>query len=360
MRIGFDVNPAVAHAAGAGRYAAGLLAHLHEVDGVTVEHLRFEGGPGRSRVGRLARSVAREAAYYPFILGWQARRRRVDLVHCPAPLAPVFLDRPLVLTLHDVLPWRYPALFTLPNVLYSRLAVTRAARRARRIVVGSEYVRGDVVEVLRVPPERVVVTRYGIDHRFRPTEPDPAWLSQRFGVRPPFILAVGTREPRKNLATVLEAFARAARELPDLTLVVVGQGGWKNEAFERRLRQSDGSIVLTGYVSDDDLVRLYGSAACFVFPSLYEGFGLPPLEAMACGTPVIASDRTSLPEVLGDAAILVEPTDADGLAAAVVRVVNSAALANELRRSGLERSRLFSWRTCARETADVYRQALAD
>ena len=238
-----------------------------------------------------------------------------------------------MLTVHDVLPLRHPELFTRANRLHFRRFVAPAARRAAAVLTGSVHVREQIVELLDVEPERVDVTPYGISERFRPTEPDPAWLERRFGIRGPYLLTVGAGDPRKNVVTARQV--AGTRQL-----VVVGQGG-------------------VGHVTDDELVALYGGAGCFLFLSLDEGFGLPPLEAMACGCPVLASARGSLPEVLGDAALLVEP-DADGAATGLARVLQDDALRADLREKGLERARTFSWEACARATTAVYRTAVGD
>jgi glycosyltransferase involved in cell wall biosynthesis len=238
-----------------------------------------------------------------------------------------------VLSIHDVLPLRRPELFTTANRVHFRRLVAPAAQRATTVLTGSEHVRAQIVELLDVPPERVVVTPYGISERFRPTEPDPAWLSTRFGIRGPYLLTVGAGDPRKNVAS-------ARRAAGAQQLVAVGPGG-------------------IGDVSDDELVALYGRAACFLFLSLDEGFGFPPLEAMACGCPVVASTHGSLPEVLGDAALLVEP-NAEDAADALARILQDEALRADLRGKGFERARMFSWEACARATAAVYEQAIAE
>jgi glycosyltransferase involved in cell wall biosynthesis len=236
-----------------------------------------------------------------------------------------------VLTVHDVLPLRRPELFGFANRTHFRLLVVRAARRAAAVITDSSHVRDQIVELLGVAPSRVAVVPCGISQRFRPAQPDPAWLERRFGIRGPYLLTMGATDPRKNVAT-------ARRIAGARQLVVIGPGG-------------------TGHVTDDELVALYSGADCFLFLSLDEGFGFPPLEAMACGCPVLASARGALPEVLGDAAVLVEP-DAGAAADALARILEDDAVRADLRRKGLERARTFSWEACARATAAVYEQAM--
>jgi len=267
----------------------------------------------------------------------------------------------MVLSIHDVLPWRRPELFTRTTLARRKLLLSRAASRASRVLVASEHARDEVIELLELEPRRVAVAPLGVDRRFRPIEPDPVRLAHRFGIPPdPFVLWVGTPEPRKNLSVLLRAFALVRRRAPECSLVLVGAEGLEDRDVARELELLGRSVIRPGVVSDDELVSLYSATTCFVFPSLYEGFGLPPLEAMACGAPVVASDRASLPEVVGDAGILIDPTDPDALADAVERVVLSPETAEDMRRRGMARASGFTWARCAEQTAAAYRAALDD
>jgi glycosyltransferase involved in cell wall biosynthesis len=361
LRVGFDTTPLLLNRAGEARYAGRLLEAMAPRTDVELVPL----SPPRRRPGSLAQRIALQGAvqavYYPAVQPWQARRARVDLVHLPRHLVPPQpgVRVPEVVTIHDVLPLRAPELFSAVIRANFRLLTPALARRATRVITGSAYTRGEIVELLGVAPDRVVVTPYGVDARFRPAPPEPAALRERFGIDRPYVLCVGTLEPRKNLATALRAFARVADHVEDLALVVVGGAGWGNAAFDEALRGVRADVVLPGYVGDEDLVGLLAGARCFLYPSLFEGFGFPPLEAMACGAPVVTSDRASIPEVVGDAALTADPEDVDALADAVARVVLDDALHARLRRRGLERSSLYTWERCAAATVDVYRDALA-
>lgn len=357
MRVGFDTTVTLLAQSGVTRSVLDLASALDRVDEVDVVRLRHGVRAARGVPDRIVRGLARELVYYPAGLGRRARAANVDLVHCPAHFAPRAVGRPVVLTIHDTLVWRRPELFTSVNALHGRLLVGGAARRADRVVTCSEYVARQIVELLRVDPDRVAVTPWGVSERFRPVELDLPLLA-RLGLRQPYVLAVGTLSPRKNLVTTLRAFARLARDRPGLGLAAVGPRGWGTAEIDAAVRAAPPGVVLTGQVPDDELVALYSGAACLVFPSLEEGFGFPPLEAMACGTPVVASNTSSIPEVVGDAALLVEPLDDAALAAAVTRVLDETGLAADLRRRGLERARRFSWDASARATVDVYRAAL--
>jgi glycosyltransferase involved in cell wall biosynthesis len=284
----------------------------------------------RGSGGRIARGLDRELLFYTRTLDRELRATGAQLLHCPGHAAPR-TGVPFVLTVHDVLPLRHPELFTYANRTHFRLLVAPAARRAATVITDTAHVRDQVVELLDVSPDRVAVVPCGISERFRPAEPDPAWLTSRFGVRGPYLLTVGAGDPRKNVAM-------ARRISGDRQLVAVGP-------------------ETTGHVTDEELAALYSGADCFLFLSLDEGFGFPPLEAMACGCPVLASARGSLPEVLGDAAVLVEPAASEA-ADALARILRDEALRADLRARGLERARTFTWEACARATAGVYCQAV--
>jgi glycosyltransferase involved in cell wall biosynthesis len=215
-----------------------------------------------------------------------------------------------------------------------------------------------VVELLGIDPARISVTHLGVDARFRPPDPEEraAFLQRQQLVRP-YILAVGTLEPRKNLPGLLRAYARLAPEVPH-DLVLVGAEGWLTGEIHATLEKLrlGGRVRMTGFVADDDLPHWYGGADLFAFASLYEGFGLPVVEAMACGVPVVTSNVSSLPEVAGDAAVLVDPADVDAIADGLRRVLTDTDLARRLRHSGLKRAARFTWEQTAARTVAVYRE----
>ena len=358
MRVGYDTAPLALNLAGERRYAAALLRALEARGDVEMAHLGLTDRRPRSFPQRLAWQAAAEAVYYPLLIGRQARAAGVALVHHPRHLVPpeLGLSVPSVVTVHDVLPLRTPEHFS--QLIARRYAVLArlSARRAARVVTGSEHSRDEIAELLDVPLERIRVTPYGVEPLFRPVEADLELLAERFGVTPPYVLCVGTLEPRKNLTGAVRAFERAHAAFRDHSLVLIGGRGWKGGELERLLRETRAPVIPTGYVSEEGLVALYSSADCFLFPSFAEGFGFPVLEAMACGTPVVAGDRSSLPEVVGDAGLLVDPASTEALADAVRRVLGSAELRHDLSRRGLERSRLFTWERTADATVDVYRE----
>jgi alpha-1,3-rhamnosyl/mannosyltransferase len=359
-RVGFDAAALVLNRAGEFRYASALRRALHARDDVDLVDLwpgrRVPSAPHQ----RIALQAAVQGLWYPLAVPRAARRAKLDVVHHPryAVSPEPGLRAPVVVTMHDVLVLSAPELFSAPIRANFRALAGPLARRAELVLTGSDASARDIAEHLRVPEDRIRVTPYGVEARFRPVAPDPAGLRARFGIDRPYVACVGTLEPRKNLATVLRAFARVAeRHGPDVALVVVGGRGWRNAEFEAELARVRGEVVLTGFVSDEELVALLAGARCFAYPSLHEGFGFPPLEAMACGTPVVTSDRSSLPEVAGNAGLLVDPTDPEAVAAAIGRLLTDDELHANLRAAGLERAASYTWERCAGQTADAYRSA---
>ena len=374
MRIGLDGKVLTLRAGGIGRYAINLTrAMLAEAAArrPDLEFVIFTGPQTCPEVMAEFRgacdecflgaksSVIRSMALVPAAL----RRLRVDVFHGMDHVGIPFVGRTAktVVTVHDVIVLILPETFTARHRLVVRTALARVRRKADRVIVPSRAVKRDVVTRLGVAGDRVAVTPEGCDPRFRPVRSAGALraAAAKYGLPPRYVLAVGTLEPRKNLTTLLRAFARLRRDGdvdPGLRLVLAGARGWLDEPIFRSVRSLglEKAVHFPGFIDDDDLPAVYGGAGLFVFPSLYEGFGLPLLEAMACGVPVVTSNVSSLPEVAGDAALLVDPRDVDGLAAAVSRALRDAGLRERLRAAGLARARQFSWQTTARLTLDTY------
>ena len=311
LRVGFDMTPSGASSAGISRYTKDLSAALGRTPGVHIERLIDQETPGGRTPRACCGGRGDDSPTTRRCWTGPLPHRDVDVLHCPSPMVPLHTTLPLVVTVHDVLAWRSPELFSRAGAAQQRLLVARAAKVAQRIVVASEYTRNELVELVGISPDRVTAVPLGVDRRFQPIQPEPMQLAHRFGIPPaPFVLWVGTPEPRKNLGTLLRAFGLVRRRAPECVLVVVGMDRVTDRELERELEHLGSSVIRPGFVTDDDLVALYSATACLVFPSLNEGFGLPPLEAMACGAPVVASNRSSIPEVVGDAGILVDATDA--------------------------------------------------
>jgi len=295
------------------------------------------------------------------------RARHVDLLHGLAYALPLVCSCPTVVTIHDLTFYRFPETLRPSRRLYLRAATRSAVRRAERVIADSHQTKEELVHFLQVPGEKVDVVHSGVSDAFRPAPADEvARFRTERGLPPRFILFLGTLEPRKNIVSLLAAFAQW-REDPGpgagaqgVKLVVAGAKGWYFEHIFKRAEELGlaDELLFPGFLPEEELPWWYRAAECFVYPSLYEGFGLPVLEAMACGTPVITSSVSSLPEVAGSAAILVDPGDAVALADAIGRVLGDAALHADMRQAGLLQAKRFSWDRAARETAAVYRRAL--
>jgi glycosyltransferase involved in cell wall biosynthesis len=280
-------------------------------------------------------------------------RDRVDVFHSPTGTLPLIAPCRQVVTIHDLFAAVEPRWFT-PRVGWQlRLTQSRAARAAARVIAVSERTRRDLIERYGVPPERIRVVYNGVDHvRFRPVEVDAQAVARRYGVPHPFVLCVGSLMPWRNAPRLLRAVARIG-----YGLLFVGRDIWGSDPTARLAARYGWEWArFAGYVPDDDLPALYAAARVFVYPSLYEGFGIPPLEAMACGTPVVASTAGALPEVLGDAALLVDPFDEEALTAAIRTAARDD---GSLRRRGFERAADFTWPRAAEQTWRVYEEAAA-
>jgi len=286
----------------------------------------------------------------------------VDILHAMAFVIPLMARCPSVVTIYDLSFLRYPHAFRPFNRWYLRCFTPVSARRARRVIAISESTRQDVIRHLGVAPERVDVIHCGVDPSFHPL---PASEVESFRLEhhlfDPFVLFVGTLEPRKNVELLIRAYARwrgSCARAPKL--VIVGAKGWYFETIFRTVASLglDDIVLFPGYISTEQLPLWYNAAGLFVYPSLFEGFGLPVLEAMACGTPVICSNVSSLPEVAGDAAILVSPDDEVALADAMGAVWESSGLRDAMIERGLARARELTWTRAAAQTVQTYQRAL--
>jgi glycosyltransferase involved in cell wall biosynthesis len=292
-----------------------------------------------------------------------AASRKLDLLHGMAFALPVVAACPMVVTVHDLSFFRFPEAFRRANRTYLSVFTKLSTRRARRVIVGADSTRRDVIQLCGVRPEKVVTVPYGVTDAFtRGSAEDAAEFRRRKGLPEQFILFLGTLEPRKNIGRLIDAYAALRERRPDAPLLVIAGGkGWFYESLFTQVARLGLAkhILFAGYVPAEDLVWWYRSALMFVFPSLFEGFGLPVLEALACGTPTITSCESSLPEVAGDAALLVDPYDIDALVNAMLRLLNDPELRAAFSVAGVRQAAQFPWSRTATETAAVYRDALA-
>lgn len=358
-RIALDTTIAALDRAGTGRYIPSLEASLLPILGqrlVSIQSRFASPHTGPRTAGAMGRTLVRDLWWHQAGVERTARRVGADVLHLPAAVGPVRGRLPTVVTIHDLSVLHGPQDFRPWFRNYARVVIPRLARRAARVITVSETTRRDVMEHLGLPEERVVAVPNGVDGSWRQA------TSRRDDLPPRYVLSVGTLEPRKNLVRLFEA-VRLLGERPatrDIVLIHAGGYGWLADDIVRAAHSPAlrGRVRLLGYVTQEDITSLYGQARLLAYPSLFEGFGLPVLEAMACGCPVVTSDRSSLPEVAGDAAILVDPESVDAIAEGIRRVWEDDALAADFRARGLERARLFSWERTARLTADVYESVL--
>ncbi len=289
------------------------------------------------------------------------RSARADVLHATAFVAPLVQPCPTVVTIYDVSFALFPHYFRGFNQAYLRLGTRLSARRATRVIAISEQTKRDVHRLYAVPLERIDVAYPGVDETLRPAPADQVMeFKQRRHLPEKFLLFLGTLEPRKNLVMLVRAFATFKRECPEAVLVLAGGEGWLMTDLRAAIEQSgvQESILRPGYVAAEEKTLWYSAATVFVYPSTYEGFGLPPLEAMACGAPVLTSTAASLPEVVGQAGITIGPDDEAGWVAALRRVWHAAAYRAELSDRGVKQARQFTWRAAAQHIAATYRRAL--
>lgn len=374
MRIALDVTVA-GRPGGIGVYARQLLVSLGAAlaDAQLVAWCGYPSSaravapaaPGNAVVvsGGIAGACAVLAGRFapPGVFSVERLVGAVDVFHGLDYFLPARRGRAVrVISVHDLSALRHPEWHPRRRALAHRVGLARAARAAARVITPTDAVRAEVIDALRVPPERVAVVNYGISRAFRPrTAEEIAPALRRHGLEARgYVFSLGALEPRKNLVTLLDAMALLRARRTDVPpLVLAGPPGWRNADLRRRLEAED--VRHLGWVDDDAAAALLAGAAAFVYPSLYEGFGLPPVEALASGTPVIASTDPALAEVLGDSALLVDPRDPEALADAVARVLDDTTLTAALRASGLARAARFTWDRAAAETAKVYATCLA-
>ena len=352
-RVGLELTCLELNRGGTSRAARNLWGALEELGTLDIEPLRHTSS--RFGSGRFTRGLTRELLYFPVGLSHLANARDLDLLHCPSHLVPARSPCPLVVTLNDVRAWRQPATLSRGNALQHMLVVRRAMSRAAAVITPSQFTRDEVLNLFDLDPARVVVIPYGVPAGFsagaRQTD-----LAERLGIAGPYVLAVGTA-PHKNLAATISAFERAVAAGAPHDLVIAGPPE-DDSTLPALLAGSTAAsrIHAVGYVADETLIGLYRGATCLLHPSRYEGFGFPPLEAMACGVPVIAAHGTATEELVGNAGALVDPDDVEGLGQALEHVLGSFGARIEYAGRGLARAAGHSWRRCAELTASVYEQ----
>ncbi|MFO7919034.1 MAG: glycosyltransferase family 1 protein [Anaerolineae bacterium] len=355
--------------AGVSRYIQALLTHLPRVD----DHFRYlafmgtadaehKGWHTRTSPWSTAHPLAR-ILWEQGIQPWAARREKLDLLHQPVYVGPLLHPCPTVVTLHDLSFYLYPELFPQSKRIYLQYMTRHTIHHAEAVIAVSQSTKRDALRLFPVAEKKITVIPNGVEAQMRPLDdPTPIRdLHHRYDLPSDVLLFLGTLEPRKNLVTLLEAYA-LLRQRGDIHhhLVIAGGRGWYYEkVYDAAERLGlHGAVHFTGYVPDEELPLWYNAADLFIYPSLYEGFGLPPLEAMACGTPVIVSNISSLPEVVGDAGLTVDPHDPQALAEAIHSLLSDPARRERLSKEGQAQASKFSWHTTAAKTAELYHHVL--
>ncbi len=380
MRIGIDYTSAAHQRAGIGRYTRGIVEALAAL-GAEHSYVLVVAGSGGSGEGATARQGASIAAdnfrirrlplsHRLWTVLWHRLRvplpvdlfaGPVDVFHAPDYVLPPLRQGKKVVTIHDLSFLRYPEGAEPRLAAYLSRSVPHSVREADLVLGDSENTRQDIIELLGVHPDRVEVVYPGVGREFRIIEDRQALepVARAYGIHLPFILSVGTLEPRKNLGTLLDAYALLRRGSSlDHKLVIAGGKGWLYDGVFSHVEELalKNDVLFLDYVPEEHLPALYNLSDLLVFPSLYEGFGLPPLEAMACGTPVITSDGSSLPEVVGEAGLMVPARDCAALAAMMGRVLSDSELRGELVTRGLVRAAQFTWEAAGKRLLTIYRK----
>jgi glycosyltransferase involved in cell wall biosynthesis len=372
MHVCIDVSPTAQKHAGLGRYAGEIARALAQENGVELSLFYNRSGQARlpdylnhipHRQVNIGNKPWRMAVLLSQMVRWPLDKTfgAVDIFHATNHLLAHFRQARTVYTLHDLIFLHYPEYHKLYNRWYLTLTMPHYLRAADVVVTPSECSRQDALKFYDLPESKIKVIYEAPAPHFKPAT-DLTGLErvrQKYSLPEKFILHVATIEPRKNLSRLLEAFNALLGNWPNLRLVLIGKKGWLYESFFQKLHAMglQERVIFPGYIDEADLPACYQLAEVFAFPSLYEGFGLPPLEAMACGTPVVSSNSSSLPEVIGNAGLLVKPTDTAGLITALQRVLADTELRADMRHRSLAQAQKFSWTKAVAELKAVY-QAL--
>jgi len=370
LHIAIDAHSVGAKLGGNETYATNLIEALAEIDQINRYTLYVTK---REAIERFANrwpnfTVKQTLPHTPLVripltLVRELRRHPVDVLHVQytaPPLAPC----PVVATIHDLAFEHLPETFNRRSWMQLRLTVRRTARRAAQIITVSEYSRQDISKTYKIEPQRILVTPEAARAGFSPVtnETELKKVRKTYGIERDYILSLCSIHPRKNLVRLIEAYSLLRQSRPEVKLpqlVLAGKRGWLDGETFNAARQSVGGsdILFTGYVGEEDLPALYSGAVCFVYPSYFEGFGLPILEAMQCGVPVVAGNRTSIPELVADAGLLFDPFDTGALVEALKRILDDADYRARLRAKGFLRSGEFSWKETAQLTLKAYEKA---
>lgn len=369
MKIGIDARFFGPYGKGLGRYTQKLIENLERIDNKNqyVIFLRKENWDSYTPNNKNFKKEIADYRWYSlseqFNMPKVLKKAKLDLVHFPHFNVPLFYRRNFVVTIHDLILTSFPTqrATTLHPLLYKikhnvyKIIIKSAVKRAKKIITVSNFSKNELIKQFKIDPKKIVVTYEATEYVCKEVEQKNLEDIKKFGISKPYLLYVGNAYPHKNLERLLQVFKKLKKDYQDIELVLVGK---KDYFFERLQRKKEkmglNGVIFTGYVEDEDLPNLYKNASLYVFPSLCEGFGLPPLEAMTCGVPVCSSNKSCLPEVLGNAAYYFNPYSVDKTVNVIKYVLENKELQESLIQKGFERIKKFSWERMARETLEIY------
>jgi len=370
VKLGIISEPLNKSLTGVGNYTYNLIRELLNIyTGKNIILINYKNCNNFIPVDKLIignpfEKISKTYLWYPYIFALNYIKEcfnNLDIIHNPYQ-APTFFNlkkQKYIITVHDLIQILFPKEVKPLVHLIQKTMLPRTLKTADMVIVVSHSTKYDLIKYLKIPENKIKVIYHGVNKNYKPlSDNEIKNIRRKYNLKYPFILYVGGIGGQKNIPTLIKAFYKIKKLGVPYKLVLTGKKRWKyREIFklvDKLNLQKD--VIFTGYVPEGDLPALYNAADLFVYPSLYEGFGLPPLEAMACGTPVITSNTSSLPEVVGDAGIMVDPYDVDGLAKAMYEVLTNDGLREELRKRGLKRAKLFNWKKCAEEHLRVYEE----
>jgi len=380
MRVGLDGSPLLEIKTGVGRYTHELATALNrlsldlelfyyygtswsqQIVSIDVDDVRSIRHTVKSGLKKCLPIALKERIKEKIFKGGY-HKNKLDLYHATNYIAPGF-DIPLVVTVYDLSFLRYPETHSARRLAWLSRGFLSTIQRARQVITISEFSKNEIIDLLGVSKENISIAYPGVDSCFRPLNPDILQKKlKNWSLKPDgYILSVGTLEPRKNLLNLFKAYELLPNGLKEnWPLVVVGMAGWKEKTIIKEMDAliRKGNLIPLGYLSDDELAVIYSGAKLFVYPSLYEGFGMPLLEAMACGTPVVSSDRGSMPEVVGNAAALMDPKNVEAMSRSLESIIDDSQKCDTLSHMGLQQASNFTWPACAEKTFGVYQKALS-
>ena len=367
MKVGITAEALNIGGTGIRTYTYNLIKNLNEVNKCHISLVESKNDIIFPHLNKIIipnplNKISKLYLWHPYLsIKLNSRNYNLDIIHS-LNQGPAFFKlkrQKYIITVHDILPIVFPEVRPFDVYLVYKFLLPKTLKNADKIITDSNSTKKDLIHYFNVPEEKIKVILLAADEKFQPlNDEETKEVKQKYHLNFPFILYLGGLAAHKNISTLIKAFYTLKKKKFQHKLVITGKKRWKyNEIFEtidKLNLQKD--VIFTGCVLDEDLPALYNAADLFVYPSLYEGFGLPPLEAMVCGTPVITSNTSSLPEVVGDAGIMVDPFDVDGLAKAMYEVLTDDGLRDDMIKKGLERAKMFSWEKCARETLGIYEE----